>query len=154
MTNNTQYQLAQVNIAQAKDEMNTETMIGFVNRLDEINTLAEKSDGFVWRLQSDDGGDATSIRVFDDPLLLVNMSVWDDVESLRNFVYKSLHIELVRDREAWFDKISAIHQALWWVPKGHTPTTQEAKEKLEALREKGATQKAFTFGKPFPKPNE
>ena len=152
MTINTQYQLAQVNIAQAKDEMDTETMSGFVDRLDEINAVAEASDGFVWRLQSDDGGDATSIRVFDDSLLLVNMSVWDDVESLRNYVYKSLHVELVRDREAWFDKISAMHQALWWVPKGHIPSTQEAKNKLEILRENGPTQEAFTFGKAFQKP--
>jgi len=151
MTSKKQYQLAQVNIAQAKAEMDTKTMSGFVNRLDEINALAEKSKGFVWRLQSDDG-DATSIRVFDDPLLLVNMSVWDDIESLRNYVYKSLHIELVRDREAWFNKMSSMHQALWWIPNGHIPTTQEAKNKLELLRKIGPTQEAFTFGKNFDKP--
>lgn len=151
MTNHTQYQLAQINIAQAKDEMDTETMSGFVSRLDEINAIADKADGFVWRLQTENG-DSTSIRVFDDPLLLVNISVWNDIESLKNYVYKSLHIELVRDREAWFDKLGAMHQALWWVPKGHIPTTQEAKDKLEILRENGPTQEAFTFGKSFPKP--
>ena len=151
MTNNSQYQLAQINIAQAKDEMDTETMSGFVNRLDEINALAEQSEGFVWRLKSDNG-DSTSIRIFDDPLLLVNMSVWDDIESLKNYVYKSLHVELVRDREAWFDKIKATHQALWWVPSGHIPTTQEAKEVLELLRKNGPSQKAFTFGRAFPEP--
>lgn len=145
------FQLAQVNIAQAKAEMDTETMSGFVNRLDEINALAEQSEGFVWRLQSDNG-DATSIRVFDDPLLLVNMSVWGSIEALRNYVYKTVHVELVRDREAWFDKMENIHQALWWIPTGHIPTTQEAKDKLELLRELGSTQEAFTFGKPFQKP--
>jgi len=145
------YQLAQVNIAQAKDEMDTETMHGFMSRLDEINAIADKADGFVWRLQSDDG-DATSIRVFDDPLLLVNMSVWEDLDSLKNYVYKSLHVELIRDREAWFDKMGAMHQALWWIPAGHIPNTQEAKDKLELLREKGPSQEAFTFGKPFQKP--
>jgi hypothetical protein len=123
----------------------------FVNRLDEINAFAEQSEGFVWRLQSEDG-DATSIRVFDDPLLLVNMSVWDDVEALRDYVYKTVHVELVRDREAWFDKMERMHQALWWIPAGHIPTTQEAKDKLETLREKGPSQEAFTFGKPFQKP--
>ena len=150
-TTNKKYQLAQVNIAQAKAEMDTDTMQGFMSRLDEINAIADKASGFVWRLQSNDG-DATSIRVFDDPLLLVNMSVWDDIDSLKNYVYKSLHVELIRDREAWFDKMSAMHQALWWIPSGHIPSTQEAKDKLESLRENGPNQDAFTFGKPFQKP--
>lgn len=151
MAKNTQYQLAQINIAQAKAEMDAETMSGFVNRLDEINAIADKADGFVWRLQTTKG-DSTAIRVFDDSLLLVNISVWRDIESLKNYVYKSLHIELVRDREAWFNKIGAMHQALWWIPAGHIPTTQEAKDKLELLRKLGPTQEAFTFGKSFQKP--
>ena len=150
-TTNKRYQLAQVNTAQAKAEMDTDTMHGFMSRLDEINAIADKADGFVWRLQSDDG-DATSIRVFDDPLLLVNISVWEDIDSLKNYVYKSLHVELIRDREAWFNKMGAMHQALWWIPAGHIPSTQEAKEKLELLRENGPSQEAFTFGKAFQKP--
>jgi len=117
------YHLAQVNVAQAKAEMDTDTMIGFVSRLEEINALADKAQGFVWRLQSEEG-DSTSIRVFDDPLLLVNMSVWSTMEDLKTFVYKSFHVELIRDREAWFDKTGKPHQALWWVPVGHIPTTQ------------------------------
>jgi len=148
---NKKYQLAQVNTAQAKAEMNTDTMQGFMSRLDEINAIADKADGFVWRLQSDNG-DATSIRVFDDPLLLVNMSVWEDIDSLKNYVYKSLHVELIRDREAWFNKMGAMHQALWWIPAGHIPGTQEAKDKLELLRKIGPSQDAFTFGKAFQKP--
>jgi hypothetical protein len=153
MTDNTQYQLAQINIAQAKDEMDTKTMSGFMNRLDEINAIADKADGFVWRLQTDEG-DSTAIRVFDDPLLLVNISVWDDIESLKNYVYKSLHVELVRDREAWFDKIGDMHQALWWIPKDHIPSIQEAKDKLEILRANGPTQEAFTFGRSFSEPQQ
>jgi hypothetical protein len=142
------FQLAQINVAQAKAEMDTDAMSRFVSRLDEINQIADKSPGFIWRLQSDDG-DATSIRVFDDPLLLVNMSVWDSVEALKTFVYKSLHVELIRDREAWFNKLGTAHQALWWIPHGHIPTTREAEEKLEHIRQHGASQEAFTFGKLF-----
>lgn len=93
------YQLAQINIAKARDAMDSETMQGFVDRLDEINALADKSTGFVWRLQTEDG-DATSIQAFEDPTLIVNMSVWENIDSLRNFVYKSIHVELVRDRDA------------------------------------------------------
>jgi hypothetical protein len=143
------FHLAQVNVAQAKAEMDTDTMVGFVSRLEEINALADTAQGFVWRLQSDEG-DSTSIRVFEEPLLLVNMSVWSTMEDLKTFVYKSFHVELIRDREAWFDKMRAAHQALWWVPVGHIPTTQEAQEKLEYIREHGPSQEAFTFGKYFP----
>ena len=142
------YHLAQINVAVAKAEMDTEIMQGFVSRLDEINALADNAPGFVWRLQSAEG-DSTSIRVFSEPLLLVNMSVWESVEELKHFVYKSFHVELIRDREAWFDKIGAAHQALWWIPEGHIPTIEEAIEKLEYIREHGASEVAFTFGKPY-----
>lgn len=150
---NKKFYLAQINIAQAKAEMESDTMHGFVSRLDEINAIADNAPGFVWRLQSEEG-DATSIRVFDDPLLLVNMSVWENIESLRDFVYKSLHVELIRDREAWFDKIDSMHQVLWWVPAGHIPSTQEAQEKLATICTNGPSQAAFTFGKPFQKPEK
>ncbi|GAB1265372.1 DUF3291 domain-containing protein [Aurantivibrio infirmus] len=143
-----QYQLAQINIAQAKAEMDTKEMSGFVSRLEEINALADKSPGFVWRLQSD-AGDSTAIRVFDNPLLLVNMSVWEDITSLKNYVYRSAHVELIQDRDAWFDKIAESHQVLWWIPRGHIPTPEEGKEKLAYLNENGPSKNAFIFAKPF-----
>ncbi len=145
------YHLAQMNIAQAKDSMESETMRGFVEQLDTINALADNALGFVWRLQTEEG-DATSIQAFDDPMLIVNMSVWTDVESLKNFVYRSNHVDLIRDRDAWFDKIKSAHQVLWWVPVSHIPSVNEGKEKLFALHEQGPTSNAFTFAKPFPKP--
>ena len=98
------FQLAQINVAQAVAEMESETMTGFVSRLDEINALADQAPGFVWRLQSDEG-DATSINVFDDDLMLINMSVWDSIESLKAFVYRTVHVELLQGREAWFGKL-------------------------------------------------
>ncbi|GAB1268354.1 DUF3291 domain-containing protein [Aurantivibrio infirmus] len=143
-----QYQLAQINIAQAKAEMDTKEMSGFVSRLEEINALADKSPGFVWRLKSD-AGDSTAIRVFDNPLLLVNMSVWEDITSLKNYVYRSAHVELIQHRDAWFDKIAESHQVLWWIPRGHIPTPEEGKEKLSHLNHNGPSQIAFTFAKPF-----
>lgn len=142
------FHLAQINIAQAQDEMDTVIMKGFVNRLEEINALADDADGFIWRLQSEQG-DSTAIRVFDDPLLLVNMSVWEDIASLKNFVYRTAHVELIQDREAWFNKIAQKHQALWWVPAGHIPTVEEGKERLDYLREHGPSAHAFIFAKPF-----
>ncbi len=147
------YHLAQINIAKARAEMDSDVMQGFVSRLDEINALADDAPGFVWRLQSEDG-DATSIRVFDDPLLLVNMSVWEDLESLKEYVYRSLHVELIKDRDAWFHKLAAAHQALWWIPAGHTPTLEEAKTRLDILDRSGPTTEAFTFARPEAAPQE
>jgi len=145
------YHLAQINIALAKAEMDTATMEGFVSRLDEINEKADNAEGFVWRLQTEDG-DSTAIRVFDEPLLLVNMSVWENLDVLKNFVYTSSHVELIRDRQAWFHKFIDAHQALWWIHKGHIPTLDEAKEKLEYIQKHGPTPSAFHFGKHFPMP--
>lgn len=145
------YHIAQINIAKAKAPMESEVMKGFVDRLDEINGLADMSPGFVWRLQTEDG-DATSIQAFDDPMLIVNMSVWENIESLRQFVYKSTHVELIRDREAWFNKIASVHQALWWVAVGHVPDVNEGKEKLQILDSRGPCEESFTFAKNFPHP--
>jgi hypothetical protein len=146
------YQIAQINIAKARDAIDSNTMKGFVDRLDEINALADKSSGFVWRLQTDEG-DATSIQAFDDPMLIVNLSVWEDIESLKRFVYQSIHIELVRDRDAWFSKILEAHQVLWWVPAGHIPSIEEGKDRLQYLEDNGPTEKAFTFAKSFALPH-
>lgn len=145
----TQYHIAQINIAQAKAPMDSETMKGFVDRLDEINALADKSPGFIWRLQTE-AGDATAIQSFDNPLLIVNMSVWESLEALKNYVYKSDHVELIRDRSAWFNKMIDMHQALWWIPADHIPSVDEGKEKLDYLQKHGLSKTAFTFAKPFP----
>lgn len=145
------YHLAQINVALARAEMTSEIMSGFVSRLDEINRLADDANGFIWRLIGD-GSEATNIRAFDDPMLLVNMSVWEDLESLKTYAYKSAHVELVRDRDAWFHKIPDAHQALWWVPAGHMPTVHEGKAKLDYIRAHGPSAEAFTFAKSFPHP--
>ena len=143
-----QYHLAQINIAHAKNKMDTDSMKGFVERLDEINALADKSEGFIWRLQGEEGN-ATTIKAFDDPLLLVNMSVWKNIESLKNYVYKSVHVELIRDRDAWFNKMINAHQALWWIQVGHIPSVAEGKKKLDYLHKHGISKTAFTFSKSF-----
>ena len=126
-------------------------MKGFVSRLDEINAIADQAPGFVWRLQSEDGDDDLN-SLLDDELMLINMSVWDSVESLRAFVYQTMHSELIQGRAAWFSKLAVAHQALWWIPTGHIPGEEEAGEKLAYIREHGPSQQAFTFGKPFPQP--
>ena len=145
------YQLAQLNIGRILAPMDSETMKGFVDRLDEINTLAEAAPGFVWRLQ-DEAGDATSYRPFDDDMLLINMSVWEDLESLKNFTYKSMHVEVMRHRKLWFEHLKTPYIALWWVPAGHRPDLLEAKQKLEKLQAEGPGPEVFDFRNSFPAP--
>lgn len=122
-------------------------MADFVANLDRINTLAESSPGFVWRLQTA-AGDATGIRVFGGDIL-VNMSVWVDVESLHNYTYRTAHTEIMRQRKAWFQRMDEAYSVLWWVPCGHLPTLDEAKQRLEQLNSDGPTARAFTFKKVF-----
>ena len=141
--------LAQLNIAQMKGEnIDDPIMARFKARLDEINALAEGSAGFVWRLK-DGTGNAMSIRAFDDPKMAVNMSVWESLESLEAYVYSGRHVEVMKNRRDWFNKMATMHMVLWWIPVGHTPTTEEAKARLEHLQEHGASKYAFSFRQKF-----
>jgi hypothetical protein len=144
------FQLAQLNIAALREPLESPSMADFVANLERINALAEQSAGFVWRLK-DDAGDATSLRPFGE-LMIVNMSVWTDVESLRRFAFESAHVEIFRRRREWFDRMSDAYAVLWWVRRGHRPTLDEASERLEYLRANGATAHAFTFADTFPPP--
>jgi len=145
------YELAQLNIARMKEPLESPTMADFVANLDRINALAESSPGFVWRLQTAEG-DATALR----PLgadTLVNVSVWRDVDSLNQYVYSSAHVEIMRRRKEWFERMREAYVVLWWVPRGHRPPVSEAIAKLELLRAKGPTQDAFTFRSAFLAPD-
>ena len=146
------YHLAQLNIGVIKGPMESPVMADFKASLDRINALAEQSAGFVWRLQTDEG-DATALRPFDDENMLVNMSVWENVESLTAYVYRSAHVELMRRRREWFERMEQPFLVLWWVPQGHAPTIAEAVERLQRLREFGPTPQAFTFKSVFPAPD-
>jgi len=139
-----QYHIAQVNIGRIRAELSDPIMAGFVHRLDEINALADGSDGFVWRLQTDEGN-ATYFRPYNDDRVLLNMSVWRDVESLQRYVYHTAHRELLRERQAWFEKLERVYMALWWVPAGHRTGLDEAIRRLAHLEVHGPTQFAFTF---------
>jgi hypothetical protein len=146
------YHLAQLNIGRIKAPMDSPVMAGFANNLERINALAEATPGFVWRLQTDEG-DATAIRPFDDPHMLVNMSVWRDVESLNRYVYQSAHVELMKKRREWFERMDEAFLVLWWVPAGHIPSVAEAIARLDRLRAEGPSAEAFTFRHAFPPPD-
>ena len=142
------WHLAQVNIGRARGAMTDAVMWGFAVRLEEINALAERTPGFVWRLQTEDG-DATAIRPYGDERIMINMSVWADLESLRGYVFRSAHAAVMRQRQEWFERFEGIYLALWWVPAGHRPTVEEAVSRLGHLQAHGPTPFAFSFQQPF-----
>ena len=145
------YELAQLNIAIMKDPLESPRMADFVANLDRINALAESSPGYLWRMQTEEG-DATAMRPMGENTL-VNMSVWRDVASLNQYVYSSAHVEIMRRRKEWFERMKEAHVVLWWVPKGHRPSIAEAIAKLALLRDKGPSTEAFTFRHAFLPPD-
>ena len=146
-----QYQLAQLNVALMKEPLESPSMAEFVANLDRINALAESAPGFVWRLAGDNNN-ATALRPIDDRTM-VNMSVWTDAQSLSAFVFRTAHVEFMRRRREWFERMPEAYLVLWWVPSGHIPTTDEAVTRLAHLREHGTTPHAFNFRSVFPPPD-
>ena len=145
------HQIAQINIGRTVAPLTDPRLAGFVERLAEINALADRSPGFVWRLQTE-AGDATSLTPFDDPRIIVNMSVWEDFASLHDYVYRSAHNQVLRQRKQWFEKFPGPYYALWWIPRGHIPTIEEAKQRLTHLTNHGPSPEAFWFGTSFTDP--
>ncbi|HEY2686231.1 MAG TPA: DUF3291 domain-containing protein [Steroidobacteraceae bacterium] len=145
------YELAQLNIGVMKGPLDSSVMADFVANLEPINALADAAPGFVWRLKSEEGN-ATEFRPMGDEII-VNMSVWRDLEALNHFVYKSDHVAIMRRRKEFFERMKEAFMVLWWVRKGHRPTVEEAIERLEILRKAGSTPEAFTFRDPYPSPD-
>jgi hypothetical protein len=136
--------LAQLNIARLRAPMDDPQIDDFRNNLEPVNALAEASPGYVWRLQ-DESGDATSIKAFDDDLMILNLTVWESVEALADFVYRTGHVEFLRRRREWFEAPTEAITCLWWIREGTLPTVDDAIARLEHLRAHGPTPTAFTF---------
>jgi len=149
----TRFHLAQANIAHMRAPLEDPIMEGFRLQLDRINAVADASSGFVWRLQTE-AGDATGIRAYDDPRILFNMSVWESIEALHAYVYRSEHAGPLRDRRRWFEPLGAPILVLWWIPAGHIPTIDEARSRFDWLAARGPTADAFTFRQPFAPPGQ
>src|SRR3954452_10325804 len=141
------HHLAQCNIGRILAPLESEQLKGFVDALDPVNALADAAPGFVWRLQTDDGN-ATAIHAFDDDMLLMNMSVWESLESMAAFVYRSAHRDVLRGRYEWFERATEPYLVLWWIPADTVPTIADAVERLMLLRSNGPSPDAFTFRSP------
>lgn len=148
------YQIAEINIARMKGiNINDPLMKEFVDNLDIVNGIAEKSPGFVWRLK-DDNNNATSLNPYDDEQIIVNVSVWESIEYLENFMYNTFHSNFLKRRKEWFHRFGKAYTAMWWIRSGQFPTIQEAVAKLDDLTKFGATEKVFDFRTKFPRPTE
>jgi hypothetical protein len=146
------YQIAQINIARMKGvNIDDPIMKEFVGNLDNINGIAESSEGFVWRLK-DENNNATYLNPFNDEQVIINISVWENIEALENFMYRTFHSDFLKRRKEWFQTYGKAHVAMWWTPSGQFPTQEEAIEKLEDLQKNGPTEKVFDFKKKFSAP--
>jgi hypothetical protein len=144
------HELAQLNVARPLAPLESPVMAEFMASLEKINALADASPGFVWRLQTD-AGDATALRPMGEDVI-VNMSVWRDAAALSDFVHKSGHVEYLKRRREWFERIVEAYVVLWWVPRGHRPTLEDGIARLALLRANGPSADAFTFRDPHPMP--
>lgn len=142
------FHIAQANIAQMRAPMDDPLMDGFVARLEPLNALADAAPGFVWRLQTEEG-DAASENAFNDKLILFNLTVWESIEALESYVYRSDHLAAVQKRADWFERPGRSPLVLWWIKAGHIPSEKEAEARFEMLWQNGPTPEAFTFRSRF-----
>ena len=147
------FHLAQCNIVKLKAPLDSPIVAGFVAALEPINALADSAPGLVWRLKTDDG-DATSIRVFADDQILLNMSVWESMEALSNYVYRSGHKDVLRQRRQWADRFEGVQAAMWWIRAGTVPEPSEAVARMDHLSRVGPSAYAFTFRTIFAAPDD
>ena len=148
----TAFHLAQFNTARLRLPLDDPAMAEFVAGFDLMNSLADRSPGFVWRIADEETGDASAIRPI-APDMIITMSVWESLEALRDYTYRSSHLDYLRRRREWFLPHTLPASAVcWWVPAGHIPGIDEALERLERLATDGPTPEAFNFRQSFPAP--
>jgi hypothetical protein len=148
------FHLAQINIGRLIAPVDDPRIAAFVSQLDPANALADASPGFIWRLQPTSGNATDTAFDENDPSMIVNMSVWESVEALRNFVYASHHLDVFRQRGKWFEKLGKPIYCRWWIPARHVLSVAEGRERLEHYQQHGATPFSFWFSKLFPTPAE
>ena len=141
--------IAQMNVGTTLYDLDDPRMAYFMQNLDRVNALAEATPGFVWRLTGE-GNNATDIKPTDDPHFIVNMSVWESIEALFDYVYRSDHRAVMVRRREWFAKPEGPYHVLWWIEEGHIPTIEEGLARLRHLATHGPTPTAFTFREHFP----
>ena len=150
------HHLAQINVARLRRPLDHEETAEFVEALEPVNAMAEACDGYIWRLRDDYGQSSSFVQVdgIDDPLEIVNYSIWRDLESLEQFVYKSAHAGYLRRRADWFERSDQASSACWWTPAGTIPSVASAYQRLVHLRTNGPSPEAWPLNRPHPPPDQ
>ena len=144
------FHLAQINIGRTLAPLDAPLMKEFTDFLAPVNKLGQDSPGFVWQLKEETGGASSYMKTpFDDDGYIVNMTVWENIESLRGFIFGTVHSYFLKNRSKWFEKATQIQVVLWWIPVGHIPTLEEAKVKIDLINKNGSSPEAFSFQKLF-----
>ena len=141
-------QLAQANLAWMRYPLDDPRMADMREEIDRINALGDSSPGFIWRFRTAEG-DATDVRVLNDPRVLFNLTTWRSVDDLRRYVYRTEHAAFLRRRRHWFLRPLKPPLAMWWVPAGTRPTVDEAMDRLERLWREGPSSEAFPLTQPY-----
>jgi Domain of unknown function (DUF3291) len=149
-----EWHLAELNIGRLHEPLDHPDTAEFVAALDHVNALAEASPGFVWRLTDESGLSSSYVQTTDDPLDVINLSVWETIEQLHEFVFRTGHTDYLRRRREWFQLVDEADLVCWWVPAGHVPTVEEAFDRLARLRHDGVSDDAFTMRDRRPAPVE
>lgn len=152
------FDLAEVNVSRLLAPLDSPLLHDFMAALDQVNADGDRASGFRWRLQTEDGN-ATAVRAFGFEVdgshgVIVNLTTWASLESLAAFVFSGEHLAIMRRRREWFHRPVEAMTALWWVPSGHRPSTDEAEDRVRHLRRHGPTSTAFTIRTTFPPPGE
>lgn len=146
------HHLAQLNVGRLVAPLGDPRVSEFESALDAMNLLAEMSPGFVWRLVSEDGRSSSFVPIGDDPREVVNLSVWESIETLKHYTYRSGHKVYLQRRREWFEPHDGPHLVCWWIAEGTLPTVEEAMMRLARLANGGSSPEAFTLARPFDPP--
>ena len=148
--NSVQFQLAQFNISKLKESLDHPSMKEFTDFLEPVNLLADSHDGFIWRLKGEYGQASSNlVSVYDEKRMIINLTVWKDVNALKNFTFNTVHQYFMKNRQRWMEKVESQQFVMWWVPWGYIPSVEEGKQKLETLEKLGPTPDAFTWKDQF-----
>ncbi|GAA3649758.1 DUF3291 domain-containing protein [Nonomuraea antimicrobica] len=137
--------LAQLNVAHLRAPIDSPQLAEFVDLLEPVNAVADQAPGFVWRLKESESDPTATVQHDYGDLLLINFSVWESLETLWDYAYRSVHLGVLRRRREWFLRVAEPYSVMWWIQEGHTPSLAEGMRRLERLRSEGPSPEAFTF---------
>lgn len=140
--------IAQMNMGYLLHPFGDPRIAGFEENTDRVNAVADRSNGFVWRMKDEDSAlpENDCGRLFGRPdVALATLSVWESFEDFDHFVHKTIHGTFLNRRAEWFESVEAPSYVIWPIQAGHIPNLVEGRERLMLLREHGPSDEAFDF---------